>query len=168
MLGIREREESTEAFTGGRGFVRKSSPIQLKLVQPSCPALTDVIPAWIQATLKQIDEISALELNWDSYGAPVISPSRILQAYKVVRSIMHDRAPIPNLVPTSDGSIQIEWHANGVDLEILLVSDADLDVSFEDLRGEVPSFEGVLNIDIKILVDYVRLLAERTQRSSDG
>ena len=81
---------------------------------------------------------------------------------------MHDRAPPPDLVPTSDGSIQIEWHAKGVDLEIVLVSDADLNIAFEDLRGELPSYEGVLNTDIEVLVDYVRVLAKRTQGSSDG
>lgn len=168
MLAFREREESAEAFTKGSSFIGKGFPVPFELVKPSSPVLTDITPIWMQVTLKQLEEISSLEENWDSYGAPVVAPRRISQAYEVIQSVMHDRAPPPQLVPTSVGSIQIEWHACGVDLEILLVSDADLEISFEDLRGEIPSFEGVLNIDISDLVKYVRVLAERAQGSSDG
>ena len=168
MLTLRGREESPYAFTKGSFFVGKSSPIELRPVQPGSAALTEANPAWMDATLQQLEKISALERDWDSYGAPVIALSRISQAYNVVQSVMHDCAPPPELVPTSDGSIQIEWHAHGMDLEILLVSDADLDISFEDLRGELPSYEGVLNFDVAQLVHYLRVLAERTQGSSDG
>ena len=168
MLAYRVREDRPDAFTEGSFFSENSGPIELRPVQPSCAALTEIMPTWMKATLKQLEEISTLERNWDSYGAPVIAPSRIAQAYNVVQSVMHDCAPPPILLPTSDGGIQIEWHTHGVDLEISLVSDADLDISFEDLREEFPSFEGVLISDVTQLVQYVRVLAERNLGSSDG
>ncbi len=134
----------------------------------SWAVLTDSTPGWVDSTLKQLGSISGLGQGWDSYGAPAITRSRIPQAYSLIQAIMDDRAPAPRLVPTPDGSIQIEWHSCDVDLEVLLISDADLDVVFEDLRGEVVPYEGVLSYNVAPLVEYVRLLAARTQGGEDG
>ena len=48
------------------------------------------------------------------------------------------------------------------------MSEADLEVSFEDLRGELARYEETLSYDVTPLVEYVHLLGERAQGSQDG
>ncbi len=163
MLAFRRREDSACAFA----TLERVAPVEVA-VQSSSRALTGPSHTWLQPTREQLTRISSLEEGWDSYGAPPITQSRIAQACTLVQSIADDRAPPPSLVPTPDGSIQLEWHSYDVELEVLLISEADLEVSFEDLRGELPAYEEVLSYDVTPLVEYVRLLGERAQGSQDG
>ncbi|MYE80694.1 MAG: hypothetical protein F4X36_02385 [Gammaproteobacteria bacterium] len=168
MLAFLSREEGPDAFVEGGSSVEKAPVLELKPVERSWAVLTDSKPSWVDSTLKQLGRISELREDWDSYGARIITKSRIPQVYSLIQSVMDDRAPAPTLIPTPDGSIQVEWHSYEVELEVLLTSDADLEVVFEDLRGEVPAFEGVLRYDVAPLVEYVRLLAVRAQGGEDG
>ena len=63
-------------------------------------------------------ELLALKPNWDSYGAVEIDP---LCLYKA-QLIEHELRPVfafPfTFVPCSDGSVQLEQHAEGFDIEI--------------------------------------------------
>lgn len=133
----------------------------------ACVSLTRQPSTWLRRTMEQLTAISSLADDWDSYGARAISPSRIAQAGILVQSIADERAPAPSLVPTPEGNIQLEWHSHGVELEVLLLSEADLEVLFEDLRGELPSYEEILSYDVTPLVEYVHLLGERAQGSQD-
>ena len=167
MLAFRRREDSVYAFADVGGLVGRVMPIEVPPARPSSRALTGQPSTWLRRTREQLTDISFLSDNWDSYGARPISPSRIAQACILVQSIADERAPAPSLVPTPEGSIQLEWHSHGVELEVLLTSEADLEVSFEDLLGEQPSYEEVLSYDITPLVEYVHLLGERAQGSQD-
>ena len=168
MLAFLSREEGPDAFVEGGSSVERTPALELKPVERSWAVLTDSTPSWVDSTLRQLEALSGLGKDWDSYGAPSVTRSRIPQAYSLIQAVMDDRAPAPTLVPTPDGSIQIEWPSCDVELEVSLVSDADLDVVFDDLRGEVPSYEGVLSYNIAPLVKYVRLLAARTPGGEDG
>ena len=53
-----------------------------------------------------VQSLRDLPLNWDSYGSPKIGEG----ALKVLQGLQ--------VVPTSPGGIQVEWHCNGYDLEI--------------------------------------------------
>jgi len=45
---------------------------------------------------------------------------------------MRDGTPVPSIVPTNSGGIQLEWHRNGVDLEIEVISARKFGVLFVD------------------------------------
>lgn len=168
MLEFRRREDSVYAFADVGGLVGRVIPVEIPPARPSSRALTGQPSTWLRRTREQLADISSLSDDWDSYGARTISPSRIAQACILVQSIADERAPPPSLIPTPEGSIQLEWHSHGVELEVLLMSEADLGVSFEDLRGELPGYEEVLSYDVTPLVEYVHLLGERAQGSRDG
>lgn len=118
---------------------------------------------WASPVLSQLFELVALEANWDSYGAPPVKNQRVVQAFNLLKSIMREDTPGPSIVPTNDGSLQLEWHTAGIDLEVLLLGDNSYNVVFEDHQsGE--EWEATLSSDLSRLVDAVSRLS-RSQSS---
>ena len=179
MLAFRWHDDAARATVETGAFVRELSPIGanparrhvLQLPSPNRPsstALTVRPAAWLGSAAEQLARIAALQEDWDSYGAPPISRARIVAACDLIQAVADDRAPAPTLVPTPEGSIQLEWHSHGIELEVLMLSDTEMEVSFEDLLGELPEYEEVLSFDLTLLSKYVRLLGERAQEGRDG
>ena len=82
-------------------------------------------------------------------------------AHSLLQMISSTSTPEPIIVPTQDGSVQIEWHAHGIDLEIRILSSTKVRVSFEDLRGEHEPFEGELQYDFTPLGAAIQILSNR-------
>jgi len=55
-------------------------------------------------------ESDVMKKNWDSYGAAAINKKVINGVREFLNSIC--------IVPVADGTMQIEVHSNGIDLEI--------------------------------------------------
>jgi hypothetical protein len=89
-------------------------------------------PDWVQPTLKRLGQLLTLPRDWDSYGGLPVDPACVWAAWQLLLALMVEDTPVPSLVPTSRGGVQIEWHAKGIDLEIEVVTPAELIVSFED------------------------------------
>lgn len=79
-------------------------------------------PAWKAATEKAFAQLTLLEENWDSYGGKPIDPDHIGAARFVLDQIMSRDTPPPHVTPMSNGSVQLEWCRDGVDLEIEICS----------------------------------------------
>lgn len=62
--------------------------------------------------------LRGLKVNWDSYGAPPIDDRCIQRAYEIWRELSGPW----QVVPCSDGSVQLEQHSRGFDIEILVRS----------------------------------------------
>ncbi|HVX60814.1 MAG TPA: hypothetical protein VHC19_09435 [Pirellulales bacterium] len=77
-----------------------------------------VPPKWLEATSTALCDLLALRANWDSYGAPPIHAQSVVASIDLLRAIMPHDAPAPAVVPTSRGHVQLEWHRDGIDLEI--------------------------------------------------
>jgi len=58
-----------------------------------------------------------LEEGWDSYGAKKISLVAIAEAGRLLEQL---DLPEPQIVPCSDGGVQLEWHQNGLDIELCI------------------------------------------------
>ena len=73
---------------------------------------------WQRALAPRFEELVRLPLGWDGYrGRPISLACASFTAQILVRLCRSELAP-PALVPGSDGSIQIEWHENGYDVEL--------------------------------------------------
>ncbi|NUN51598.1 MAG: hypothetical protein HUU06_02270 [Planctomycetaceae bacterium] len=72
------------------------------------------------ALVAHLGDILALEANWDSYASPRIDRGATSAALVALLSLasISPEAPAPFVVPTSRGGVQLEWHEQGVDLEI--------------------------------------------------
>src|SRR5713101_4961012 len=75
-------------------------------------------PRWVQSTLLTLGQLLTLPRNWDSYGGRPVDPACVWATWHLLLAVMRDDSPLPTLVPTSRGGVQIEWHARGIDLEI--------------------------------------------------
>ena len=70
----------------------------------------------IAEQVRQLDAMAALKENWDSYGGKPISPVAIEWA----KAVLYRLGPGWIPVPCSDGGVQLEWHAEGVDMEMTI------------------------------------------------
>jgi len=77
--------------------------------------------------LPSIQELCALEADWDSYGSPPPSLEVIAEALTFVQRAEHglryylpeDSVTLtPSMVPLSGGGIQIEWQTPSKELEL--------------------------------------------------
>lgn len=144
--------------------------VALKVKQDVMPSLGKVtaldrkrFPGWHQETVSNLYAILALNENWDSYGANRISAETADAVTGLLRDIMQAKSPAPQVVPSASGSIQVEWHVAGIDLEIEVESLSTINVFFSDERNEEPEWEGRVEYDLSRLVCYVNLLTERSQ-----
>lgn len=69
-----------------------------------------------------------MEANWDSYGAKPIDENCIQKALNMLE-ILHGEW---FAVPVNDGSVQLEQHCNGFDLELLISTAPTSDKAHEN------------------------------------
>ena len=62
------------------------------------------------------NELRKLKPNWDSYGALPIDERCIDKADEILGDLWGNGEY--SIVPCSDGGVQLEQHANGLDIEI--------------------------------------------------
>src|SRR5258707_74644 len=93
-------------------------------------------PQWQPEVMHRLYNLLKLRANWDSYGAKRPSLASANELLKVLASIMSANAPAPSIVPSASGHFQAEWHQNGVDLEIEVVTPTTILVSYSDPQGE--------------------------------
>ena len=65
--------------------------------------------------MQQLAEMRHLFPNWDSYGAKMIDRAAIAKAQELLPTLPPGEWWA---VPCSDGSVQLELHAGGFDIEI--------------------------------------------------
>ena len=89
--------------------------------------------AWLSDLQQQLGQLLQLSEGWDSYSAEPISRHA---AWEVLRflSVAPAISPSPALVPVNDGSLQLEWHREQIDLEIRFCADGRIEAFFEDLQ----------------------------------
>lgn len=73
---------------------------------------------WRPAVEAELEKLSSLPRNWDSYGAPPIEPTIIAAARAFMRSLPAKSTPAPLVVPMSAGNLQLEWHRGKKVLEL--------------------------------------------------
>lgn len=130
-------------------------------VDVSSYVMSSPFPAWLEKAKAQVEDLGKLQTGWDSYNAKPISAIARTAAYGLLRQLSSPQTPQPTLVPTSDGSVQIEWHTRGIDLEIRVLSSTRISVCFEDAHGDVAPMEDELQYDLTVLGGALRVLSNR-------
>lgn len=115
---------------------------------------------WQVNAIKRVVTLTKLEPNWDGYHAPRVSLDTGMFVLRVLQDVMLPRTPMPQIVPSSVGGIQVEWHVGGIDLEIHITAPYQGDLWFEDHRkGTIE--EGEISEDISQLQRLLRVLNSR-------
>lgn len=81
---------------------------------------TTSVPDWFLDLAVQSFDLLRLPQNWDSYGAPRIEPAAVEDALSLLADLVQVDMPLPSIVPTAHGGVQVEWHSKEFDFEIEL------------------------------------------------
>ena len=92
----------------------------------------------LETATRQASELVQLPGGWDSYGAKPVSSDAARAATTLM---VKEASAVPNLaapavVPTVRGGLQLEWHRQGVDLEIEFEPDGSGSWFAEDRETE--------------------------------
>jgi hypothetical protein len=74
---------------------------------------------WLDSARQRLNAIADLKQGWDEASAPPIAPSLINSVWNFLKSdLVSSLEAQPDVVPTFDGGVLIEWHTTTVDLII--------------------------------------------------
>jgi hypothetical protein len=113
-------------------------------------------PAWFGSAMDTLLRLVALPQNWDSYGARPLDRRAVNATLAALSELVGGNVPLPSIVPTSSGWIQLEWHRPGVDLEVELLSPSSAKLYYFDERtgaGREETLHGRFDAAAKLLAE---------------
>ena len=96
----------------------------------------DPVPQWFRDAANSVTNLLRMPFGWDSYSAKPIDPRSAKVALYFLADLIGKQASAPQIVPTVSGGIQLEWHQNGIDLEIEISASGSEGVYFEDRQSQ--------------------------------
>ena len=119
-------------------------------------------PIWLVSTSDRINELVRLPLGWDGHDGRPVNFDVADFAVQFLLQTLEPDGPAPLVVPLSYGGLQLEWHEQGIDLEIEVEAPNRIFVSFEDGEsGE--EFEQEFSTDYTEVTHIMRILASRVR-----
>ena len=100
-------------------------------------------PASFRRSAGAVVDLLTLPAGWNSYGAKPIAPQNAVEAIRLLAGFIGPDTPPPAVVPRVQGGIQLEWHAESIDIEVYI--DSPGNVSFFAEHAETgDTFDGPL------------------------
>lgn len=109
-------------------------------------------PKWFNQTVLDLVGLMWLPGDWSSDNPKRIERGVVQRMLGVLLTVLDPDTPPPTIVPTRRGGIQVEWHQNGIDLEIEALRSGSLEYFFNGPTGEQ---EGTVERDVAILKQFV-------------
>jgi hypothetical protein len=116
---------------------------------------------WQIEVQTRILELLKLPKGWDSYGAPPVGWDAGMFALSVLQDVMRNRTPVPQVVPSAAGGVQLEWHQKGIDLELHVTAPYQCELWFQDHNSIDPPVSMELTDDYSALLRPIELLTIR-------
>ena len=106
-----------------------------------------------------IFRLTELSDGWDGHDGIPVKTEIAYFAIQIIKEIVCLNMPKPSVVPGSDGTLQLEWHKNGFDIEIDIFEPKKVIAERIDL---VRKTESEINItdDFSKLSDWIMELAD--------
>jgi hypothetical protein len=131
---------------------------------PRFAAARDAQPErkWQIEVQQRLFKLTQLPQGWDGYSASPIRRDTGFFALEVLNKIVRGRTPIPQVVPSSVGGIQLEWHEKNIDLELHIVEPYKAELWFQDhSRPQEEPVSVDLTSDFTALLDPIQRLTSR-------
>lgn len=103
------------------------------------------VTSLIEKAIDDLDALSKLPIDWDSYGSPKISNDLIIAAKSFLYQLEYEFFAAPRVVPISGGGIQLEWQMGERELELEFI-DSD-NIGYLKVRNEKPIEESQFNLN---------------------
>ncbi len=111
---------------------------------------------WFYPTLRAMAALPWRTDNWSS-GATRTQGAAIACMVETLLEVLDSHTPPPAVVPTWNGGVQVEWHRNGIDLEIEVDPEGEIEYFFKSPDEE---YEGRISGDFSPLSEYARAVLE--------
>lgn len=105
-------------------------------------------------------DLPNLPAGWNSYSAKPIAPRNAIRTIRLLAELMGAQAPPPIVEPAVKGGIQLEWHAEGLNIEVYVDSPESISF-FAEQVGSDDSLEQPLDGHEHELKRWVVRLSER-------
>ena len=103
---------------------------------------------WLAELAGELIAMLDFPANWNSYGAPQISPCALGYVLAVVHETMDAHSIKPIALPSPSGGVQLEWHQRGVDFEVEVLPSGELSMYFGiRVKGEENRNEHELELE---------------------
>jgi hypothetical protein len=80
--------------------------------------LNQPVKKWHGSVIDRLNELVRLERGWDGYRGAPISFENAHFALCMLDAVCGFDAPVPEIVPGTDGDLQVEWHTHDTDIEL--------------------------------------------------
>jgi hypothetical protein len=77
---------------------------------------------WHKQVGDRFEQLIKLENGWDGYGGVAVRFDNACFAIEVLKVVCSLSVPSPQIVPGAAGDLQIEWHTDGADIELHVIS----------------------------------------------
>lgn len=114
--------------------------------------------AWNNTLQNRFDEITSLPIGWDGYNGRPVSFTCASFAAKLLEGLYVEGLSAPDLVPGSDGTLQIEWHKNKFDIEIDVLGANKVQAMRSDHITKLET-QLELDVDFSILKQWIIALS---------
>ena len=94
---------------------------------------------WFHQALRDFRRLLALDDNWNGYGERAVHEDAVKRAMNVLNVVGVD-GPRPDIVPTSDGGVQVEWSVDGCEIEVEIPPGGPASVFIAEASGEESEF----------------------------
>ncbi len=95
------------------------SPSARRLDQQPNSSSTPANESWLTQATSRLEQLGALTYGWDGLDGLPIKPACIEAVAQFISSdVVLKVETKPDIVPTSDGGLQVEWHSQLIDLII--------------------------------------------------
>jgi hypothetical protein len=112
-------------------------------------------------TVQTLIELLELPGGWNSYNAKPIRKENVRVAVDLLARLMREGTPAPVVVPKVRGGVQLEWHANGINIEIEINSPDDVSFFAENVtRSAAPSEEALDETAVSHWLDQISALPQ--------
>lgn len=149
---------SASVFSGASGFPRGAGAERLSAIDRLI--VRDIETQWTKVVAAKLNDLVKLPEGWDGYDGKSVDFRIAHFAVQLLQHVYVEGVPSPSLVPGSDGSLQIEWHSNGLDIELDILGVNQVDCLKRDLEtGGEEELE--LTVDFKAVRAWIEDLAGR-------
>lgn len=78
----------------------------------------DLRATWLNESISEAVRLLSFPENWDLQGARRIDRGAIQRAIDWLTESMSENSSVPQWTPTNLSGVQLDWHENGIDLEL--------------------------------------------------
>ena len=82
--------------------------------------LTEPDMVWRDEVIQRLEELVRLEAGWDGYHGVPVTFENATFALRMLEATCRDYVTAPQIVPGTSGELQIEWHTETGDIELLV------------------------------------------------